>query len=301
MLPFVAPRRLIGFSSAPGDRTFASGATETERYSRIDLEVLEKLPNGAAETPPLLFLHGAFSGAWIWAEHFLVRMAAAGHAAYALSFRGHGRSGGGRGLWDHSLADYVDDVAHAIRSIGRAPVLIGHSLGGLVAQLCLGRQALAGLVMIASVPLEGIWPAQARLALRDPVLWLELLQLSSLGGSVAAVSPRLRRALFADELPRADAERHLARMEQGSLRAIAELQVPRHCESAARLGIPAMVLGRADDRLIPRGAMAHAAWLHRAELHCLPGCAHLVMLEAHWRESADILADWLSRTFPTRS
>lgn len=267
----------------------------------MNLEILKVLPAAQSEKPPLLFLHGAFTGAWVWAEHFFGRMAAAGHAAYALSFRGHGRSGGGRGLWDHGLADYVDDACEAIRTIGRAPVLVGHSLGGMVAQLCLGRQALAGLALMASVPHEGLLPDQTRLAVEDPVLWWELAQLSAFGGSAAVwASPRLRRALFDDELPRADADRHLARMEQGSLRALAELQFPRRCESAARLGVPALVLGREDDRLIASGTMSHAARLHGAELHSLPGAAHVLMLEARWRDSADLLTGWLERIFAGR-
>lgn len=266
------------------------------------LEILEALPAVRSDRPPLLFLHGAFSGAWVWAEHFLGRMAAGGHAAYALSFRGHGRSHGGRGLWDHGLADYVDDTRDAIRSIGSAPVLVGHSLGGMVAQLCLGRQALAGLVLMASAPMAGLMPAQARLALQDPPLWLELAQLSALGWRATAwVSPRLRRALFADELPRAEAERHLARMEPGSLRAIAEAQFPQWPASAARHRVPAIVVGREDDPLIAGETMAHTAWQHGAELHRLPGCAHLLMLEAGWRDSADLLCGWLERTYTGRT
>jgi pimeloyl-ACP methyl ester carboxylesterase len=177
-------------------------------------------------------------------------------------------------------------------------VLIGHSLGGMVAQLCLGRQPLAGLVLMAAVPFEGLIPAQAQLAMRDPALWLELINLPAFGPRVpATVSPRLRRALFADELPRGAAERHLARMQHISLRALAEVQLPRLCDTANNLRIPAFVIGREDDRLIPLDAMQRTAWLHRAELRALPGCAHMTMLEARWRDSAEALTDWLERTF----
>ncbi len=86
----------------------------------MNLEILKALPSAPSAKPPLLFLHGAFSGAWVWAEHVLGFMADRGYAAYALSFRGHGRSEGRGDLDRHGLADYADDVRTAIRSIGGA-------------------------------------------------------------------------------------------------------------------------------------------------------------------------------------
>ena len=37
----------------------------------MKLEILRALPSAPSAKPPLLFLHGAFSGAWVWAEHVL--------------------------------------------------------------------------------------------------------------------------------------------------------------------------------------------------------------------------------------
>ena len=48
---------------------------------------------GAARTP-LLFVHGAYVGAWCWAEHFLGWFGAQGFPAFAVSLRGHGKSSG---------------------------------------------------------------------------------------------------------------------------------------------------------------------------------------------------------------
>lgn len=262
------------------------------------LEILKALPPAPSDKPPLLFLHGAFSGAWVWAEHFLGYMAKAGYPAFAVSFRGHASGDPAGVLWRDGLGDYVDDACATMRAIGEAPVMVGHSLGGLVAQLCLGKQALAGLVLMAPVPLEGLIPTHAQLALEDPALWLELMNVPSFGfADPSCVSPRLRRALFADDLPRGAAERHLARMRHTSLRALAEVQLPQICETAGALKLPALVMGRECDRLIPPGVMRRTAWLHRAELRLLPGSAHMTMLEARWRESADVLTGWLEQNF----
>src|SRR3712207_4595058 len=108
-------------------------------------------------------------------------MADRGYAAYALSFRGHGRSEGLGDLARHGLADYADDVRTATRSIGRPPILVGHSMGGLVAQRCLGREQVAGLALMAPVPPEGVMAANAHLVLREPGLWAEIAQAAAVG------------------------------------------------------------------------------------------------------------------------
>ena len=47
---------------------------------RATLEVLSRLPADASRQTPLLFVHGAFTGAWCWEEHFLPFFADAGYA-----------------------------------------------------------------------------------------------------------------------------------------------------------------------------------------------------------------------------
>lgn len=264
----------------------------------VNLEILKALPSAPSAKPPVLFLHGAFSGAWVWAEHVLDFVAERGHAAYALSFRGHGRSEGRGDLARHGLADYADDVRATIRSIGHPPILVGHSMGGLVAQRCLGRERLAGLALMAPVPPEGVMAANAHLVLRELGLWAEIAQAATVGvGRAAPASSDLRRMLVADDLPPALAKSYLFRMQNESRRALAEMQFPGLCLSAAWLGVPAFVVGREGDRLIPLAALKRTAFFHGAAVHTLPGEAHALMLEAHWREPAGLLADWLARTY----
>jgi pimeloyl-ACP methyl ester carboxylesterase len=263
----------------------------------VGLEILKALPSAPSAKPPVLFLHGAFSGAWVWAEHVLDFVAERGHAAYALSFRGHGRSEGRGDLARYGLADYADDVRTAISSIGRPPVLVGHSMGGLVAQRCLGQEQLAGLALMAPVAPEGVMAANAHLILRDSGLWAEIVQAAVVGvGRVAPPSSDLRRMLVADDLPPVVANAYLLRMQEESRRAIAEMQLPGFCLSAAWLGVPTLVVGREGDRLIPLAALKRTAWFHGAALNVLPGSAHALMLEAHWREPATLLAEWLEHT-----
>ena len=266
------------------------------RQAAPRLELLKALPGEPSTRPPLLFLHGAFSGAWVWAEHFLPFFAGKGFDAYALSFRGHGRSAGRQDLSRFSLNDFVDDVRETMSALERPPVLIGHSMGGMVAQRCLGREKLAGLVLMSSVPPAGGLGPNTRLALRDPELLLEFLNLASFAGRRTA-APRIRKMLLSDDLPPHQMDAYLARMQPESQRALSDLQVPSVWAGAGLYGVPTLVTGRAGDSLIPRAVLSETAWFHGAELQVLPGDAHATMLEGRWQESADVIADWLERRF----
>ncbi len=73
------------------------------------LELLERRPAKPRLKTPVLFVHGAYTGAWCWEDYFLPYFAEQGIHAFAVSLRGHGRSEGRQMLAATSLADYVDD------------------------------------------------------------------------------------------------------------------------------------------------------------------------------------------------
>src|SRR5215475_7769604 len=83
--------------------------------------------------PSLLFVHGACLGAWCWEDHFLPYFAKRGYHALALDLRGHGRSGGRAQLQEYALEDFVRDVAQVASRLSKPPIVVGHSMGGLIA------------------------------------------------------------------------------------------------------------------------------------------------------------------------
>ncbi|WP_220348217.1 alpha/beta hydrolase [Alkalilimnicola ehrlichii] len=98
------------------------------------LEVLEHHPERPVSDTPLLFVHGAYAGAWCWDAHFLPYFARRGYHAYALSLRGHGESAGHESLHSAGISDYVQDVASVVERFDSPPILVGHSMGGMVVQ-----------------------------------------------------------------------------------------------------------------------------------------------------------------------
>ena len=51
------------------------------------LEVFEKRPSHESDMTPVLFVHGAWHGAWCWDEHFLDFFADKGYLSLAVSLR----------------------------------------------------------------------------------------------------------------------------------------------------------------------------------------------------------------------
>ena len=125
-----------------------------DRDHRVDpLFVKECRPlNPSQLATPILMLHGSSHGWWAW-RRWQPWFAAAGWPTYALSFRNHMDS---EPVPDAEycgldLMAYVEDAFAAMDWLGRTPVLMGHSLGGIVAQKAAEARELAALILVASI------------------------------------------------------------------------------------------------------------------------------------------------------
>ena len=263
-----------------------------------ELEVIERKSAGAAERPPLLFVHGVGHGAWCWAEHYLDFYAGHGFDAYALSLRGHGKSGGRERLRWSSLADYVDDVERVAAALPSPPVVIGHSMGGLIVQLYLARHVAPAAALLTPAPPGGMPRQTAWLFLRHPLLALEILFALDLSRMFATL-PRARRFLFSPELDEDALRRYAAQLGPESFRAGLDLSTLRPDPDRVRR-TPLLVQGAALDYSIPQRDVQRTAETYGAELQMFPDLAHDVMLDPHWRQAADALLAWLIRTLDAR-
>ncbi len=121
---------------------------------RDDFEITDeliklRLQHADTHRPPILFVPGSFSGAWIWQGNFLEFFHHAGYNVAAMSFGGHGQRG--FSLWKRGLRSFELDLTNAIEQCGAPPLLIAHSLGGLIAQrVALGLAAKFGSYVTAT-------------------------------------------------------------------------------------------------------------------------------------------------------
>jgi pimeloyl-ACP methyl ester carboxylesterase len=93
------------------------------------------LDYGSLSDPPLVMLHG---GAWRW-QAFLSLIPSLGRRwhVYALDLRGNGRSGWVPGTY--CLQDFTDDNAGFVSQLNAPAVLLGHSIGGVIALMVAAR------------------------------------------------------------------------------------------------------------------------------------------------------------------
>lgn len=261
-----------------------------QTHSVAGLELFSCLPAKASDKPPLLFVHGAFAGGWMWTETFMPYFAEAGHPCYALSLRGHGGSTGGEHIDWHSVADYVDDLRTIVEYLPEAPVLIGHSMGGFVVQKYLEHHPATAVALLCSVPPQGLIASQFHLFLQKPQLFLEINRIMS--GECTDVGT-LREALFATEVDNAMLAIWLTRMQSESHRAIWDMSMFNLPLLYAMHRPPMLVVGAEKDVLVPAFLVQSTAHTYGVPAHILRDMGHALTHETGWQEAAGLLQNWL--------
>ena len=261
--------------------------TKTEKID--GLEVFSCLPKRRSARPPLLFVHGAFAGGWMWTETFMPFLAEAGYRCHALSLRGHGGSDGRQHIDWHSVADYVEDLAKIVDWIGEPPVLIGHSMGGFVVQKYLEHHDVPGVVLLCSVPPQGLIASQFHLLFHKPHLFMDLN--SIMGGDCADVTT-LREALFAGDVDEAMLAAWLTRMQAESHRALWDMSMFNLPQLHAMHRPPMLILGAEKDALVPAFLVQSTGHSYGVPAHIFRNMGHAVTHETNWTEVATLLRNW---------
>ncbi|AEI43081.1 alpha/beta fold hydrolase [Paenibacillus mucilaginosus] len=114
------------------------------------LEVFEGDPVKTAHgRPPLLFVHGAFTGSWMWGK-YIPHFIGEGWPCYVMNLRSHYKSRV-MDMTTITFENYLEDIQEVIAACGMPPVLIGFSMGGILGQKLAETVRIAGLVLVDSV------------------------------------------------------------------------------------------------------------------------------------------------------
>lgn len=244
---------------------------------------------GEASRPLLFFVHGAFSshepfGPW------MSRLAERGWRSVAAARRGRLDVGpaNAAGL---RIADYVEDCRRMIAALGEIPVVIGHSLGGLIAQKLAEEGLAKGLVLLAPAPAARLAAQPVALPTYLPMMPKILAGLPVLPGAGGCSTIALNRI---PEEKRAAIHRTLT-PESGIV--YREMIFGTFKVDFARIDCPALVVAGAEDRIVSPAQARWTAEKCRGEYREYAGHAHWLLEEpGHEQIVADVDA-WLSRSY----
>lgn len=247
------------------------------------------LPEGSARRGTVLMVHGLGEHAGRYG-HVAGHLNNWGFAARAYDQYGHGRSGGPRGGLNHD-ARLLDDLADLIDATrkrmapGEPLVLLGHSLGGLVAArfVSLHLRPVEGLVLSSPALDTGLSAVQKLLLATLPRVVPDLRVGNGLDVQALSHDPAVVAAYQADPLCHDRISGRLGRF-------LAEAG-PATLARAAHWSVPTLLLWAGADRLVrPAGSAAFAAAAPPAlvQARCVDGAFHEIFNE---------MPQWAAPTF----
>jgi len=121
----------------------------------------------------LVLVHGVYHGSWAF-KHLYPRLLALGCSVSRVDLRGHYGPDRVKDS-DVGFADYLADLGAQLDALSGDKVVVGHSLGGLLALWLAERPDVKGLVLLA-VPLpEVVKSKRWGLLLRHPIKSLKMV------------------------------------------------------------------------------------------------------------------------------
>jgi non-heme chloroperoxidase len=246
--------------------------------------------------PPVVMIHGGFCGPWAW-DDFAARFRTAGYAVATPALRHHEEVPPPPALATTSLIDYTADLERVVASMKAPPILVGHSMGGLLAQMLAARRKIAAAVLLAPSAPWGVPPSTLFEIGAAQSLMLQV------GFWSAMLTPNfdVAAAHSLDRFSKVRRDEIFARLVPESGRATFEtvhwgLDMRRASEVDIRkVQCPLLFLAGGADRISPPGTVERAARLYkeRAQYAVMPGMSHWLISEPGWESVCDRSLAWL--------
>jgi pimeloyl-ACP methyl ester carboxylesterase len=238
-------------------------------------------------------IHGAFCGGWAF-EQFRQPFEAAGHAVTAPDLPGHEPPDARRPVAGLSMSDYARSVAQLIAAQPLAPILIGHSLGGLVAQLAAARAPVAGLILLAPSAPWGVAGTSAE----EAASAFSLYALGPFWSLAVDPSREAAERYMLDKVPREERRAIHARMVPESGRALFEtlnwwLDPFATTLVPAALRVPVLGVAGEADAIHPPATVRATIERLGGRLHVAAGASHWLPGEPGWDAIARDCLDWI--------
>lgn len=242
----------------------------------------------------IVMVHGAFCAGWVF-DAFRRPFEAAGYRVLAPDLPGHAaKDGKVRGL---SMRDYARAVVATCATEAEPPILLGHSLGGLVAQMAALKVPLRGLILLApSAP----WGTPTA-SLGETAQAFSLYALGPYWSLAIRPDYDSARRWLLDGLPREARRAVFRRLTEESGLALWETlnwwMDPLVTTYVPPKGVAAPTLAIAGDRdtIHPPATVRLVAARLGAEVLTMPDMGHWLAGEPGWETVADACLEWLGR------
>jgi pimeloyl-ACP methyl ester carboxylesterase len=237
--------------------------------------------------PDILFIHGAFTRGTRW-RPWIRYFTAAGYRCYAPSLPAHDPPDP-VALARLTFADYVEAIARLQQTFATPPIVIGHSMGGLIAQHIAARADCAALILISSTP---PWRTNGtRYAL--PYLWSYVLPV--LTGRPIKASPRAALNLVLHDLTPAEQREHAPLFAFESGKAYRTVVFGRGRLEPDAVDCPVLCINGGKDRLLAPSVGTKLASFYDADHMVFASHGHSLVAESLIATVAEPVRAWLAR------
>ena len=250
--------------------------------------------------PPVLLLTGTNAAAWTM-EAVRASFEASGYTCHSLTYRYHELPAGperDEKLVGLSIADYVEDARQAIREIGEAPIVVGHSLGGVIAQRLAAESAVKAAVLLNSSVVNGVLATTGeerdlgKLFISSGAFWENAL------GQDLALLGRYGLNTLPEDLQR---DIH-ARLGTESGRVLFEFvfwMFDAHQTTLidpAKVKCPLLFVSGTEDKAVATTTARNMAGRYEtADFLTVEGACHYLQFDKTWPDTAQRTLDWLAR------
>jgi len=229
----------------------------------------------------IVFVHGMSHGAWCWEENFIPYFEPLGYRCIAFDLPGHAKQGSTKAI-HFSIDDYVQALADVVESLEEAPILVGHSMGGMIVQRYLAKGKCKKAILMSSVPPSGVLLPSLRVLIHHPGALKFLFQANLLG-----VFKKYPHLMFGSNVNKTS---YANRMCAESFWAYLQLMIPIR---NLKKGLLMLVMGGQEDQLISVLECKQTAKAYGAQLALMEGGSHDLMLDSNGKIYLDLIHAWL--------